>query len=425
MTQPPDRPLPADERPLDTTPIHTEDLPPTPTRDRNIVASAWIEAPAELLTLGDDLPAPDGPLVTAYKRRIGPWLLWRVGPAKGADARYFAVRADDLADPQLLTLLRHDADPFNRWEAAQRLALKRLLRAARSGHALQLDHAYLEAMRSLLRDPQLDAAFKAQALTLPEAAYIAEQLQSVDPQAIHGAVEAAWDQLAAELRADWEWAFEAHQVRGGYSPQARDAGCRQLANLALALLVRDATHKGESIWPGKAYQRVKDAGNMTERFGALAALVNAHAALADTALAQFHQQFAHEPLVIDKWFMLQARAPERDGKVFERARKLAQHPDFTLKNPNRARSLLVQLCNLNPGAFHRADAGGYVFWAEQVAAIDALNPQLAGRLARAMDRWAVLAEPYRAAAQEALKRLAERPSLSGDVREIVGKALGA
>ena len=120
--------------------------------------------------------------------------------------------------------------------------------------------------------------------------------------------------------------------------------------------------------------------------------------LADTALAQFHQQFAHEPLVIDKWFMLQARAPERDGKVFERARKLAQHLDFTLKNPNRARSLLVQLCNLNPGAFHRADAGGYVFWAEQVAAIDALNPQLAGRLARAMDRWAVLAEPYRAAA---------------------------
>jgi len=91
-----DRPLPADERPSDDTPIHTVDLPPTPTRDRNIVATAWIEAPPELLSLGDDLPAPDGPLVTAYKRRIGPWLLWRAGPAKGADARYFAVRADDL-----------------------------------------------------------------------------------------------------------------------------------------------------------------------------------------------------------------------------------------------------------------------------------------------------------------------------------------
>ncbi|MBN8505430.1 MAG: aminopeptidase N [Burkholderiales bacterium] len=332
---------------------------------------------------------------------------------------------DGLADPQLLTLLRHDADAFNRWEAAQRLALKRLLRAARSGQALQLDHAYLEAMRAVLRDAQLDAAFKAQALSLPDAAYIAEQLETVDPQSIHLAVEAAWDQLAAELRADWEWAFEAHQVAGGYSPNALDAGRRQLANLALAMLVRDATRRGESVWPGKAYQRVKDASNMTERFGALAALVNAHAALAEPALAHFHTLFAGDALVIDKWFMLQARAPERDGKVFERVKKLLQHPDFTLKNPNRARSLLIQLCNLNPGAFHRADAGGYVFWAEQVAAIDALNPQLAGRLARAMDRWAVLSEPFRAAARVALQRLADRPSLSNDVREIVGKALAS
>ena len=108
--------------------------------------------------------------------------------------------------------------------------------------------------------------------------------------------------------------------------------------------------------------------------------------------------------------------------MFERAKKLLQHPDFTLKNPNRARSLLVQLCNMNPGAFHRSDAAGYVLWAEQVAAIDAINPQLAGRLARAMDRWGTLAEPYRTAAQEALKRLAERSSLSNDVREIVTKA---
>lgn len=99
-----DRPLPADERPSDATPIHTDDLPPTPTRDRNIVAAAWIEAPPELLTLGDDLPAPDGPLVTAYKRRIGPWLLWRAGPARGADARYFAVRSDDLTQQSTFRL---------------------------------------------------------------------------------------------------------------------------------------------------------------------------------------------------------------------------------------------------------------------------------------------------------------------------------
>jgi aminopeptidase N len=332
---------------------------------------------------------------------------------------------DGLADPQLLTLLRHDSDAFNRWEASQRLALKRLLRAARAGGALQLDHAFIEAMRALLRDPQLDAAFKAQALSLPEAAYIAEQLDSVDPQAIHAAVESAWNQLAAELRADWEWAYEAHQVSGGYSPNALDAGKRSLANLALAMLVRDATTKGEAVWPGKAYQQVKSASNMTERFGALAALVNAHAPLADAALAHFHALFAKDALVIDKWFMLQARAPEREGKVFERAKKLLKHPDFTLKNPNRARSLLGQLFLFNPGAFHRPDAGGYVFWAEQVAAVDAINPQLAARLARAMDRWAQLAEPFRGAAQEALKRLADKATLSNDVREIVSKAVAS
>lgn len=102
--EPDTRPLPADDRPPDTTPIHTADLPATPTRDRNIVAAAWIEAPAELLALADDLPAPDGPLTIAFKRRIGPWLLWRAGPAKGADARYLAIDADDLSRQSVFRL---------------------------------------------------------------------------------------------------------------------------------------------------------------------------------------------------------------------------------------------------------------------------------------------------------------------------------
>jgi aminopeptidase N len=332
---------------------------------------------------------------------------------------------DGLADPQLLTLLRHDSDPFNRWEASQRLALKRLLRAARSGGPLQLDHAYVEAMRALLRDPHLDPAFKAQALAPPEATYIAEQLDAVNPSAVQAALNAAMSQLAAELRADWIWAFETHQVVGGYSPNPVDAGKRALAGFALSMLVLDDTRQGASVWPGRAYQRVKEGTNMTERFAGLKALVCSHATLGDAALAHFHDCFANDPSVIDKWFTLQARAPERDGKVFERARKLLKHPDFTLKNPNRARSLLFQLCNLNPGAFHRTDAAGYVLWADQVAALDAINPQQGARLARALDRWQALAEPFRSATHEALKRLSERPGLSSDVREVVDKALQA
>jgi len=335
---------------------------------------------------------------------------------------------DGLSDAELLTLLKHDSDAFNRWEASQRLALNRILAAVRAGEALQLDAAYIEAMRAVLNNTQLDAAFKELALTLPGEAYIAEQLDVVDPQDIHAAVEAAQIQLAAALREDWIAAFDANQIKEGYSPDPVSAGKRALANLALAMLVLDAKAQARpdaGVWLGRAYQRFKDATNMTERMGALAALVNGHAELAEPALTRFHALFKGDAQVIDKWFALQAMAPERDGRTFAKVRQLAQHPDFTLKNPNRARSLLISLCKNNPAAFHRTDAAGYVFWADQLLALDAINPQAAGRVARVMDRWAVLAEPYRSAALEAIRRVAAKPDLSSDVREIIERALAS
>jgi len=333
---------------------------------------------------------------------------------------------DGLSDADLLTLLTHDTDAFNRWEAGQRLALNRILAAVRSGTPLQLDAAYIDAMRSVLNHPQLDAAFKELALTLPGEAYIAEQLDVVDPQAIHAAVEAAQLQLAQALRADWIAAFEANgTIAGGYQPDPVSVGKRSLANLALAMLVLDTQAADAAIWQGRAYQRFKDAGNMTDRLGALAALVNSGAELSDSALERFHAMFKGDALVVDKWFALQGRAPEREGRTFAKVKALMKHPDFSLKNPNRARSLIFSLCMFNPAAFHRADAAGYVFWADQVLALDAINPQVAGRLARAMDRWTTLAAPYRAAALEAIRRVAAKPDLSPDVREIVERALAS
>jgi aminopeptidase N len=335
---------------------------------------------------------------------------------------------DGLGDAELLVLLQHDSDAFNRWEAGQRLALNRMLAAVRAGTPLQLDLPYLEAMRALLRHPQLDAAFKELALTLPGESYIAEQLDVVDPQAIHAAVEAAQIQLAAALREDWIAAFEANSSTGAYSPDPVSSGRRALANLALAMLVLDAKAQSRAdagVWLGRAYQRFKDAGNMTDRLGALSALVNGHAELAEPALARFHTLYKDDPLVIDKWFALQARAAEHGGRTFAKVRQLLQHPDFTLKNPNRARSLIFSLCMFNPAAFHRADAAGYVFWADQLLALDAINPQIAARLARVMDRWTSLAEPYRSAALEAIRRVAARPELSSDVREIIERALAS
>jgi aminopeptidase N len=183
------------------------------------------------------------------------------------------------------------------------------------------------------------------------------------------------------------------------------------------------------VWPGRAYQRVKDASNLTDRLGALNALLESHAELAEAAVERFHAAAAGDALVVDKWFAAQAGAGEPlgdgAGRVFARAKALLGHRDFTLKNPNRARSVLYTLFMQNPAAFHRPDAAGYVLWADKLVEVDALNPQLAARLARAMDRWSALAEPYRSAARTAVARVAARPELSADVQEILNRALEA
>ncbi len=335
--------------------------------------------------------------------------------------------ADGLGDAELLTLLAHDPDPFNRWEAGQRLALTRLLARASGDGAVDapLDDAFIAAMRDVLNHPSLDAAFKAQVLTLPSETWAAEQLEQADPPRIHAARESLKRQLAVALAADWERAFEAHQVTGGYSPDPESAGHRALANAALFMRCIAAVEQGDAVWPGRAYQRFKDAGNMTDRLGALQALIGSHSALAAPAIERFHALFKNEALVIDKWFGLQAMAPERDGRVLERVRALLAHPDFVLTNPNRARSLIGTYVRNNPGAFHREDGAGYAFWAERVAELDSVNPSLASRTARAMDRWTTWAEPYRSLAREAIAGLAAKPGLSPDTREIVDRALAA
>jgi len=331
----------------------------------------------------------------------------------------------DYTDAQLLMLLANDPDPFNRWEAGQRLALRSAVQSIHAdGQAASgLNADYMAAMRSVLRHPTLDAAFKELVLTLPSETYIAEQLEVVDPQRIHAVREAMREQLASALLNDWQWAYEAHCQNGGYRPDTLSSGRRALAGLALSMLCLAARSTGDVVWPGKAYQRFKDADNMTDRFNALSALVHTGHALATPALARFHSLFKSEELVLDKWFALQAGACDRAGQVLPAVRQLLKHPDFHIRNPNRARSVIFSYCSANPGAFHRADAAGYVFWADQVLALDAINPQVAARLARALDRWKKLAMPYRNAALEALKRVAAKTDLSNDVREVVSRAL--
>ena len=333
-------------------------------------------------------------------------------------------------EAELLTLLAHDTDPFSRWEAGQRLGLKIAINLIANESINTLDNignltlqSYIEAMRKVLRDASLDAAFKELVLTLPSESYIAEQLDVVDPQRIHTVRQALRSQIATALHADWQWAFETHHNNGAYTPDAFSSGRRALAGMALANLCLASKASGDSVWPGKAVQRFKDAGNMTDRFNALSALVNTGHTLAAPALAQFHAMFKNEPLVLDKWFALQAGAPDCDGNILSIVRQLMTSPDFSLKNPNRARSVIFSYCSANPGAFHRADAAGYVFWTDRVMELDSFNPQVAARLARALDRWNKLAEPYRSAARKAIARVADKKDLSNDTREVITRAL--
>ncbi|MEI7784628.1 MAG: aminopeptidase N [Betaproteobacteria bacterium] len=330
----------------------------------------------------------------------------------------------EQTDAQLLHLLAHDSDPFSRWEAGQRLGIRLALQALAHDNSDELlSDGYVQAMRAVLRHPGLDAAFKELVLTLPSEAYLAEQVEVVDPQRIHAVRQSMRLQLAMALREDWEQAWQAHSDTGAYQPDARSSGRRALAGMALVHLCLADVAEREVRWPTLALERFEAAGNMTDRFNALSALVTSGHPLAEQALQRFHALFKQEDLVIDKWFSLQAGAPDHGGHVLPIVRQLIKHPDYNLRNPNRARSVVSTFCQGNPGAFHRLDAAGYVFWGERVLELDAFNPQVAARLARALDRWKKLAEPYRSAAREAIARVAAKPELSKDVREVVSRAL--
>jgi aminopeptidase N len=330
----------------------------------------------------------------------------------------------DYTDAELLTMLAHDTDAFNRWEAAQRLSLKAAMAALNNptvqDQPLPLD--LVEGLRHVLRHPELDAAFKELVLTLPSESYIAEQCAQVDPQSIHAVREAMRLQLATALQEDWVWAFHHHASKGSYQTDAAACGQRALRGMALVYLCLAGQRQADNTWAQHALAVFEKASNMTERMHGLAALVHIDHPLAAGALAQFHALFKQEELVLDKWFALQASASGSQSDVLAKVRQLMQHPDFHVHNPNRARSLISSYC-VNAAAFHRSDAAGYVFWSERVLEIDSFNPQVAARLARTLDRWRKLVEPYRSAAHEAIRRVAAKDDLSADVREVINAAL--
>ena len=326
----------------------------------------------------------------------------------------------DYSDAQLSFLLAHDGDAFNRWEAGQRLfmrLLKALALRAAAGKALGLPAGVIQAFRSVLTDRKLDASFKSEALALPSEVTIAEQMDEVDPGAIHAARVFVRRALARACKRELLGAWQDNAVRGAYRPDPASAGKRALQGLALALLMELDTADIRAL----AAAQFKAAANMTDRMNALGALMLSGSVERSAALDAFYRQFREEALVVDKWLAMQAGA--RGAETLGTVRTLMHHEAFSMRNPNKVRSLIGQFCHGNPAGFHAADGSGYAFWADRVIELDAINPQVAARLARAAAQWKKLEPGRRGQLQAALHRVAEQPGLSKDTFEIVTKSL--
>jgi aminopeptidase N len=328
------------------------------------------------------------------------------------------------SDEELAFLAAHDGDAFNRWEAGQRLAVARLLAATEAfetGQSPHLDDAFVDVFRRTLRDGRLAPAFREQALQLPAESFIAEQRAIIDPEAIRAARQFVRRELGRRLAAELAQTYEENEVPGPYAPTPEAAGRRGLRNLALTYLV----DTGDEAALALARAQLAGATNMTDRQAALTAIVNSVAPFKAEVLLQLARDWAHEPLLMNKWFQVQATAIAQRGepRVLERVKALLRHPAYSPSNPNNVYALVLGFCAHNPAEFHRSDGAGYAFWCEQVLALDRINPTVAARVARSLERWRKFTPDRQRLMKDALAEVARAPTLSRDVREIVTKAL--
>ncbi|MBO3276550.1 aminopeptidase N [Pseudomonas schmalbachii] len=325
---------------------------------------------------------------------------------------------------QLMFLMQHDSDGFNRWEAGQQLSvqvLQELIGQHQRGEALKLDQRLVEAFRTLLLDSSLDQAMVAEMLSLPSEAYLTEISDEADVEAIHAAREFARKQLADALHEPLWQRYQDNRVASRETPYVAEAthiARRSLQNIALSYLMLS----GRAQVLEACQEQYQSCDNMTERLTALAVLVNSPFEEEKAkALAMFADYFKDDPLVMDQWFSVQAGCTLPGG--LERVQALMEHPAFTLKNPNKIRALIGAFANQNLVNFHRADGAGYRFLADQVITLNARNPQIASRLLAPLTRWRKYAPARQALMRGELERILASGELSSDVYEVVSKSL--
>jgi aminopeptidase N len=325
----------------------------------------------------------------------------------------------DITDDELLFLMANDSDEFNRWDAGQQLAVKRVLGLVedlRQGRTPGLDRPFIDAFGRTLVGPFEDKAFQAFALSLPAETWLADFMKVIDPQAIHEARRFAQKTLAGELKAGFLDQYAANEDTGPYTTDQTSVGRRSLKNACLGYLM-------ELDEPGVrklCLEQYRTATNMTDAIASLANLANTDCPERREALDSFYEKWKNDPLVMDKWLSIQAmsRLPDTLGVV----KSLTRHPVFNIKNPNKVRALIAAFSS-NPVRFHDPSGGGYEFLADYVILLDPMNPQIASRLVSAFSMWKRYDETRKALMKAQLERILNMPKLSRDVHEIVAKSL--
>ncbi|UVM20440.1 aminopeptidase N [Pseudomonas wadenswilerensis] len=325
---------------------------------------------------------------------------------------------------QLMFLMQHDSDGFNRWEAGQQLSvqvLQELIAQHQQGARLVLDQRLVTALGTVLANEQLDQAMVAEMLSLPSEAYLTEISEVADVDAIHAAREFARKQIAEQLFDALSARYQANRAvsRGTeYVAEAEHFARRSLQNIVLSYLMLSA--KPDVL--AATLEQFDACDNMTERLTALAVLVNSpFEAERAKALEGFAEHFKDNPLVMDQWFSVQAASTLPGGLA--RVKALMQHPAFTMKNPNKVRALIGAFAGQNLVNFHAADGSGYRFLADLVIELNALNPQIASRQLAPLTRWRKYDSARQALMKGELERILASGSLSSDVYEVVSKSL--
>ncbi|MGI9436770.1 MAG: aminopeptidase N [Geminicoccaceae bacterium] len=328
------------------------------------------------------------------------------------------VILDDGADRERLRfLMAHDSDSFVRWEAGQTYATGLILDGIAEPQMLALDQGLADAFRAILGDSDLDHAFVAHAVTLPAESFVAQQMDPIDVDGIHETRRFLRRALGEMLEAEWLDLYQRLRTNEPYRFDGSSMGRRSLKNLALAYLMAAGSEPGQDL----TLAQFEQGDNMTDVLAALAQLAESDHPKRDQALESFYDQWQDEPLVIDKWFMLQA-IPQR-RQALDDVQRLKTHPAFKMTNPNRVRSLIGAFAMGNPTGFHRNDGAGYRFVADQIIELDRLNPQIAARLLGVFGRWRRYDEARQVLMQTEIERILAQPDLSPNSFEVASKSL--